>query len=108
MYRESDRKDRDSRTNYYNSNKSKKYSSNFGKYGLINLSDSFTRKLEFQAWLGEVKKKSNNENLNRNNSMNTQSNDKQNISTLNLKNTQQLNFTGQGETGNLFNQSSNI
>ena len=31
---------------------------NFGKYGLLNLSDVFTRKLEFQAWLKEVNKKS--------------------------------------------------
>ena len=53
-------------------------------------------------------KNANNENSNRNNNMNTNSNDKQNISTFNLKNTQQLNCTGQGETGNLFNQSSNI
>lgn len=36
----------------------KSFSENFGKNGLINLSDVFTRKLEFQAWLQEVKKKS--------------------------------------------------
>jgi hypothetical protein len=30
---------------------------NYAKYGLLNLSDVFTRKLEFQAWLKEVKLK---------------------------------------------------
>jgi hypothetical protein len=36
-------------------NKEKKYSTNFGKYGLLNLSDVFTRKLEFNAWMNEIK-----------------------------------------------------
>jgi hypothetical protein len=33
-------------------------SNNFGKEGILNLSDVFTRKLEFHSWLTEVKNKS--------------------------------------------------
>jgi len=36
----------------------KKRSENFGKFGIVNLSDLFIRKLEFEAWFTEVKKKS--------------------------------------------------
>jgi hypothetical protein len=34
-----------------------KRSSEFGKYGILNLSSLFTRNLEFQAWFTEIKKK---------------------------------------------------
>lgn len=44
----------------------KKRSANYGKYGIIQLSDLFTRKMEFQAWLREVKNM-NNEDLNSSN-----------------------------------------
>ena len=36
----------------------KKRSENFGKFGIVNLSDLFTRKLEFEAWFTEVQNKS--------------------------------------------------
>jgi hypothetical protein len=42
-------------------NSRKRRSENFGKFGIVNLSDLFTRKLEFQSWFTEVKKKSLNE-----------------------------------------------
>lgn len=43
---------------FYSSSASNGISANYGKYGLLNLSDVFTRKVEFQAWLTEVKNKS--------------------------------------------------
>ena len=36
----------------------KRRSENFGKFGIVNLSDLFIRKLEFEAWFTEIKKKS--------------------------------------------------
>jgi hypothetical protein len=50
-------RDSEKNSKYY-SNWKRKRSENFGKFGIVNLSDLFTRKLEFQAWFSEIKKKS--------------------------------------------------